>query len=174
VNINLKNLFGVAMLASTLSCLTVPAAAAAADPALKAALEARYTAMKLAMDAHDAATLKAMLAPGFASVDVMGGSQDAAQMIAAVAKIPPDPHRTSVATVLSCDGSAKGLIVKQRFDMKKTQSGPDGVQHPVELVSLSTDTWVKPGAVWLLEKTVTDDMTLYRDGKLAAHRARTK
>ena len=57
--------------------------------------------------------------------------------------------------------------------MKTVRPGPDGILHPVELVSLSTDIWVKPGPVWLIQKTVTDDMTLYRDGKLAAHRART-
>jgi hypothetical protein len=169
-----KRLFGMAALAACLCWLAAPAMAAGMDPALKSALEARYAAMKLAMASHDATALKAMLAPGFTSIDTMGQPEGSAQMIAEVMTIPRDPHRTTTTTVLSSSGSTKALVVKQRYDMKTLRPGPDGTQHPVELVSLSTDTWVKPGAEWLMQKTVTDDMTLYRDGKLAAHRARTK
>jgi hypothetical protein len=172
VDISLKRVLGAATLVALLSGFAGPAAAGGTDPALKAALEQRYTAMKAAMAAHDAGALRAILAPGFASIDVNGQRQNASQMIAEVRTIPSDPHKTSATTVLSCSGTAKSLTVKQRFDLKTVRRGPDGAPHKVELVSLSTDTWVKPGAVWLMERTVTDDMTLYRDGKLAGHRAR--
>jgi hypothetical protein len=171
----LKRFLGAAMMAASACCLAGSARAAGCDPTLKTALEARYAAMKIAMTAHDAPALRAILAPGFSSLDTMGQRQNADQMIAEVTqaqKSPPDRHQTSTSTVLSCSGSTKGLIVKQRYDMKTVKPGPDGASHRVELVSLSTDSWVKPGAQWLIQKTFTDDMTLYRDGKLTAHRAR--
>ena len=145
-------------------------AAAAPDTTCKAPLEARYAAMNRAMDAHDAAGMRAILAPGFASVDAMGGRVDAGQMVTEVMAQHTDVHKTSAMTVLSCSGSEKGLTVKQRFYMKTVRQGPDGAPHKIELVTLSTDLWVKPGPVWLIERTVTDEMTLYRDGKLAGHR----
>jgi hypothetical protein len=172
MNVGLNRSLGAAGVAVSFFWFANPAMPAAPDITCKAPLEARYAAMKVAMAAHDGAGLRAILAPGFASIDVNGQRQSANQMIAEVSTIPPDPHKTSATAVLSCSGSAKGLTVKQRYDMKTVRPGPDGAPHKVELVSLSTDTWVKPGAVWLMERTITDDMTLYRDGKLAAHRAR--
>ncbi len=146
------------------------AAGEAADTSCKAPLEARYQDMKRAMAAHDAVAIQGILAPGFVSIDALGGRVDAGQMLIQVMALKPDPHKTSSSTVLSCSGSEKGLIVKQRFDMKTTRKDPDGSPHQIQLVSLSTDTWVKPGKVWLIQRTVTDDMTQYRDGKLIAHR----
>jgi hypothetical protein len=173
VDIGLRRLF-VAALALPFFWFAGAAMAAGMDPALKAALDARYAAMKLAMDARDAAAIRAILAPGFSSMDTRGQMENADQMIAEVTALPPDTHKTSMTTVLSYSGSAKALTVKQRYDMKTLKSGPDGTQHPVELVALSTDTWVKPGAVWLMRKTVTDDMTLYRDGRQATRQARSQ
>ena len=165
-----KRLCGAAAWALLLSVCSNLAMAEEPCGSLRATLDARYAAMKTAMEAHDAAALKSTLASGFSSVTMGGQSLNADQMIADVNRIPPDPHRSSVTTVLSCTGSVKDLIVKQKYDMKVERPGQDGAPHHIELISLSTDTWVKPGATWLLQKTSTNDMTFYKDGKLVAHR----
>jgi hypothetical protein len=54
--------------------------------------------------------------------------------------------------------------------MKTVATTADGTQHSVELVALSTDTWVKPADVWLMQRTVTNELSLFRDGQLVMHK----
>jgi hypothetical protein len=54
--------------------------------------------------------------------------------------------------------------------MKTVKATPDGVQHNIELVTLSTDTWVKPAEVWLVQRTVTNELSYFRDGQLVVHK----
>jgi hypothetical protein len=45
-------------------------------------------------------------------------------------------------------------------------TGPDGAQHHVEMIALSTDTWVERQSVWLLKRTVTEELSYFVDGAL--------
>ena len=62
--------------------------------------------------------------------------------------------------------------VVQRYDMRTIRTDPDGTPHNVELVTVSTDTWVKPANAWLIDKTVTDELSYFKDGKLVAHQVK--
>jgi hypothetical protein len=42
----------------------------------------------------------------------------------------------------------------------------------VELVTLSTDSWIKSSDMWLIDSTVTDEMSYFSDGQLVAHKSR--
>jgi hypothetical protein len=45
-------------------------------------------------------------------------------------------------------------------------------KQAVELVTLSTDTWIKSGEAWLLRRTVTKQLDYKIDGRLIAHKER--
>jgi hypothetical protein len=111
---------------------------------LRSVLQARYDAMKAAMAAHDGASIATLLAPDFASQDTRGQSETAAQMIDEVNQLRPDPNKTSVTTLEAVTRQGDTATVQQRYDMRTTRPGPDGAPHKIELVTLSTDTWVKP------------------------------
>lgn len=59
----------------------------------------------------------------------------------------------------------------QRYDMKTTKTGPDGNKRDVELVSVSTDVWIKSKDTWVLQKTVTNEMDYTANGQLLFHKA---
>lgn len=141
-----------------------------ADDSLKAALQSRYAAMKSAMAAHDGAAVTAILAPDFTSIDVLGQSEGAAQMIGEVNALKPDPNKSSETTLLSISPAANSAVVKQRYDMKTIKTAADGSQHSVELITLSTDSWTKSAGAWLLQRTVTNEMSYYKDGQLVMHK----
>lgn len=151
-------------------CILAGSIARAADDPLKAALQHRYAAMKTAMAAHDGASIATILAPNFVSIDVGGQSEGGPQMIAEVNALKPDPNKSSETTLISVTPGANVATIKQRYDMKTVRAAADGTQHHIELVTLSTDTWVKPAKTWLIERTVTDEMTLFTDGKMVLHK----
>jgi ketosteroid isomerase-like protein len=139
---------------------------------LTATLHTRYDAMKAAMAAHDSSAVAAILAPDFTSVDASGRSENASQMVSEVSQLKPDPNKTSETTLEAVSRQGDTAIVQQRYDMRTTKTGADGAQHRIELVTLSADTWVKPQAVWLLQRTVTNELSYYLDGVMVAHKVR--
>jgi ketosteroid isomerase-like protein len=135
-------------------------------------MESRYADMKAAMAAHDSAAIAAILAPDFASVDVSGQSKGASERIAAVTALKPDPNRSSETTLISVTPAADTVTVEQRYHMTTVATAADGTRHSVELVTLSTDSWVKPVDVWLIRRTVTNELSLFRDGQVVMHKKR--
>jgi hypothetical protein len=142
----------------------------ATDSSLKAQLQSRYAAMKSAMAAHNKSAIAAILAPDFVSIDINGQSEGADQMIEEVSALKPDPNKTSTTTLESIAPSGNSVTVKQRYDMNTVKAGDDGAQHKVQLITRSTDQWIRVGGVWLLERTVTNEMSYYKDGRLITHR----
>jgi len=139
---------------------------------LKPALQARYDTMKAAMAAHDGSAIAAILAPDFTSVDTSGQTDTAAQMIDGVNRLKSDPNKKSKTTLETVSRQGDTALVRQRYDMRTTKAGSDGVQHQIELVALSTDTCVKPQAVWLMQRTVTNELSYFVDGAMVAHKVR--
>lgn len=126
--------------------------------------------MKAAMGARDSKAVAALLAPTFVSIDVSGQSENAAQMIQEVAALPKDPNKVSTTTLLSVKPDSNSAVVEQRYDMKTTKTGPDGTKRNIELVTLSRDTWVNSNGTWFMEKTETEQLDYYVDGKRVAHK----
>ena len=114
-----------------------------------------------------------VLTPDFASIDVSGRSEAGPQMIADVNGLKPDPNKISTTTLLSVSPVASTVTVEQRYDMKTTKTAEDGVAHNVELVTLSTDTWVRSSNVWQIERTVTHELSYFIDGRLVAHKVKS-
>jgi hypothetical protein len=160
--------------AALMLCLfaSLAVAAHATDSPIGTVFYQRYATMKAAMHAHDGAAVAAMLAPGFTSVDVDGKSEDGPAMIQEVNALQADPNKTSTTTIISIEPSGTTTIVKQKYDMKTIKTGPDGSKRNIELVTLSTDTWVTLDGKLLLQRTETDQMDYYVNGTLAAHRVR--
>ncbi len=73
-------------------------------------------------------------------------------------------------TILSIKVSADSATVDQRYDMKTTKAGPDGNKRDVEMMALSSDTWIKSKDTWLLQKTVTNQMDYSVNGKVLVHK----
>lgn len=139
---------------------------------LKAVLQARYSAMKAAMSAHDGPAIGALLAPDFKSVEISGASKTKTQMIAEVNGLKSDPDKISETTLVSVSPVANQVTVDQRYEMKTVRTGKDGVAHPVKLAVTSTDTWIKSGSVWLLEETVTKEMSFFMGDRLIFHKVK--
>jgi hypothetical protein len=165
----LRNL-GVSVALSIISISAGSTIAWSADDPLRAVLQSRYAAMKTAMAAHDGAAIAAILAPDFVSVDVTAQSESAAQMFTEVTASKPDPNKSSETTLISVVQAASAVTVEQRYDMKTVKTAADGTRHNIELVTLSTDTWVKPADVWLIERTVTNELSYFKDGQLVGHK----
>lgn len=144
--------------------------AAPAEPALKILLEGRYAAMKTAVAAHDSDAMSALLSPDFASIEISGETRRAADLIAEMAQMKPDAHKTSKTTLTSVQQKGDTATVHQRYEMHTVKPGPDGVAHKIDLVALSTDTWVKTRNAWLMSQTVTNEMTYSVDGQVVAHK----
>jgi len=140
------------------------------DDRLRSVFEGRYAAMKSAMAARDGKAISEILAPDFVSEDVSGQKENADAMIQGVLALPKDPLKVSNTTILSIKVNAEGATVDQRYDMKTTKAAPDGNKRDVELIAVSTDTWIKSKDTWLLQRTVTNQMDYYANGKLLIHK----
>lgn len=143
------------------------------DDALRSVLDGRYAAMKSAMAAHDGKAIAALLLPDFVSVDASGQSENADQMIQEVNALPKDPNKESKTTLLSVKLSGDKAVVDQRYDMKTTKIAANGSKRNVELITVSTDTWVNSGGNWLLQRTVTNQMDYLVNGHPTVHKVRT-
>jgi Domain of unknown function (DUF4440) len=156
------------LLACTLLSVSV---AAAGDPSLKQALEARYAAMKTAMADRDAKAIGVLLAPDFESEDADGHVSTAAEMISQVTSMAKDPNKVSTTSLLSVSQVGDTAEVKQRYQMTTTrlQAGADK-PNEVLLVTLSDDTWVRVSGAWLMKRTLTQSLDLSINGSPVAHK----
>jgi hypothetical protein len=126
--------------------------------------------MKSAMAARDGKAISEILAPDFTSEDASGQKENADTMIQEVVALPKDPLKVSNTAILAIKVNAGSATVEQRYDMKTTKAGPDGNKRDIELITVSTDTWIKSKDSWLLQRTVTNQMDYSANGKLLIHK----
>ena len=138
----------------------------------KSQFQARYTEMKAAMAARDEKAVRALLAPDFQSVDASGKVGSVAEMIAGIVALQPDPNKSSKTIVQSVAIEKGRAIVTQTYEMQTTRIAPDGSSFPFSISARSTDTWSKSGQQWLLSRTMTDEMSVFRNGQTVAHQVR--
>jgi hypothetical protein len=146
--------------------------ARAEDSALRGILEKRYAAMKAAMADRNATAVSSLLASDFVSVDISGQSENATQMVQEVFTLPNDPLKVSDTTLLSVKASNNTAVVSQRYDMKTTKTAQDGSKRDIELITVSTDTWINSNGIWLIQKTVTDQLDYSVNGQSTIHKIR--
>jgi len=150
-----------------------------AEPALtpdsvKKALETRYAALKPAMAERDRSAMAALMTADFVSEDVSGKTTTFDQMVLELAQVPKDPSRSSDTTVLAVKLTGDTATVRQRYHMSSTKLGPDAAtKQAIEMDTLSTDTWVQTNGVWLMKRTVTEEVNYRVDGRLVVHRERS-
>ncbi len=145
---------------------------AARENGLRSSLEARYAQMQRAIQSHDARALKAVLAPGFVSVELNGKTASEDEMLRDLDKVPSDPDQSSRTTILSVQRSNKAAVVEQRYAMRTRRKGRNGAEHRIRLVAVSTDTWILLHREWRIQRTVTDKLDYYVDGKRVLHQVR--
>ena len=160
------------IIASVIAVGSLGTALAGSDADLRAKLLSRYADMKAAMAAHDGAAVAAILTSDFESVDISGHSETGSQMIQEVSALKPDPNKWSETSLLSIAPGTGPVVVQQQYHMKTIKIADDGSTHHVELITLSTDTWVKTGGVWHIERTITDEISYFRDGQLVMHKTK--
>jgi hypothetical protein len=151
-----------------LLCVFRPVGVRADDSSVRAALQARYAAMKTAMAERNSKAIAALLAPDFISIDSSGQSENASEMIQEVDGLPKDPSKVSTTTLLSIKVAGNSAVADQRYEMRTIKA--DGSKDSVRLITLSTDTWVNSNGVWLLRKTVTNQLDYYKNGQLVMHK----
>ncbi|TCM19489.1 uncharacterized protein DUF4440 [Novosphingobium sp. PhB165] len=151
------------MLSAALACALLPGLAHADT---KSDLEARYAALKTAMDTREPDDIKPFLTPDFKRTDLGGNSMNADDMIERLANIPVDPSRKSTNTITSVTVNGQTAEVEQRQDASDNRQGRDGETHQIAMSELSHDTWVQTDKGWLLKSTETEQMTISRDGQV--------
>jgi hypothetical protein len=164
----------VAGTVATIALLFASALAAQTNDAqLKLLLESRYAAMKTAMASRNEATLRALLAPGFVSVDVNGNSETADQLVKEVAVLPQDPNKKSETALTSVTRNGDFATVVQQYHMTTTRA-PANASAPetIDLLTTSTDTWRLINGAWLIERTETNDLQYTVNGTVVAHKSR--
>lgn len=157
---------------AALSAGVIVAWAALGQPALKEVIQGRYYDIRAAFDARDERALRAILAPGFKSVELDGTVLDADGMVAAMKALADIPGKTRATTVLSLERQGDAVTVKQQYEMHATMTLGDGKSHKVDLLAHSTDRWVLIDGQWRSLSTVTDDSTTWVDGEEVNHQAR--
>ena len=179
----------IAKIAISTLALALPALAwASPEDDARGALEPRYAALRVAMETHDGSAIKALLAKNFQSTDIRGTTASADEMIedlnrwqergrgrggmpgaggppAAGPAQRPERKTTLVSVTLKNDTA----LVKQKFDISGKRVGPDGAPHNFEMITLSDDTWKQVDGTWLLQSTLTSEMTILRDGVEVRH-----
>jgi len=143
------------------------AAVAQDDP--KALFLGRYDALRSAMLARDAAAVGKIIAPDYEMTDIQGGTHNAAEVQERMTRMPADPTRKPVTTVLSATVSGETAAVKQQMDMHMTRPMEDGTKAEMDVTVISDDTWVHRGDAWLLQKSVQNDLTVKKDGEVMFH-----
>jgi Domain of unknown function (DUF4440) len=148
-------------------------AAQANDAQLRPLLESRYAAVKTAMASRNEAAIRALLAPGFVSVDVNGNSKTADQMVKEVAALPQDPNKKSETTLTSVTRNGDFATIVQQYHMTTTRT-PANASAPetIDLLTTSTDTWRLIDGAWLFERTETNDLQYTINGTVVAHKSR--
>jgi|GEM_PF-3574446 ketosteroid isomerase-like protein len=156
-------------LSCAFACISV---ARANEGALQATLQARYTELRTAMAAHDSKGIAAILTERFISVDVSGKGEGVTQMTGDLNLLLRDPNRISTTTIASLSQDGDTAFVSQRYAMKTVRPGADGIAQHVELVAFSDDTWVKARGAWLLQRSETNEVDYYVNGKRVAHKVK--
>lgn len=146
--------------------LTVLVAPAQAQDDAKAQFQARYSQLRTAMEAHDAATVGTILAPEYTMTDMRGEVRDRAAVMERMAKMAQGPARKGETTVLSATITGDSAKVEQKLAGSMKRVGDDGEEHTMEMVALNDDTWAKRGGAWLLVKSVQKGITIKRDGEV--------
>jgi uncharacterized protein DUF4440 len=156
----------VLLFASTLAAQTN-------DAQLRLLLESRYATMKTAMASRNEAAIRALLAPGFVSVDVNGNSKTVDQMIKEIAALPQDPKKKSETTLTSVTRNDDFAIVVQQYHMTTTRTPVNGsAPETIDLLTTSTDTWRLINGAWLIERTETNDLQYTINGTVVVHKSR--
>jgi hypothetical protein len=91
-------------------------------------------------------------------------------MIQEVDGLPKDPSKVSTTTLLTIRFAGNSAVVDQCYEMRTIKTAADGSRDSVRLITLSTDTWVNSNGVWLLQKTVTNQLDYYKNGQLVMHK----
>ncbi|PKB19453.1 uncharacterized protein DUF4440 [Novosphingobium kunmingense] len=164
--------FATLALAATLASSASIAAPALAQADTAAEFEARYAALRTAMEARDAAATGAILAPEYTMTDLRGETRKGADMLARMQKMAaraPDAARKIETKVLSATVVGDRATVEQQLVGGARRTGDDGKEHTMEMVMASTDTWARRGEAWLLVSSVQTGMTVKRDGEVFFH-----
>jgi len=143
-------------------CLALPAMAD--DAANIATFQSRYQAMHEAFQTRDRATMQAIFAEGFVSIDLNDQRMTAQQGIERILAAPKANGKDGATEVLSVVVSGDTAKVVQRYRTTGTKTSSDGRSHAMEMMARSTDTWIAADGVWRLQETRTDEMEMKADG----------
>ncbi|MDP9127904.1 MAG: nuclear transport factor 2 family protein [Pseudomonadota bacterium] len=152
--------------------LMIAFSARAEDTALRNTFEQRYAVMKAAIDTRDEKALAAMLTPDFVNRDVSGETQNAAQMVEELRRLPEDPRKTTTTTLHSITAEGNRAVIEQLYDMKTSKATATGDIKNFELRATLTDTWVKDKNTWLCRETVMQRVDYIVNGQVVAHKER--
>jgi hypothetical protein len=130
--------------------------------ALIASMQEEYNRLMAALRANNDLAVTAYLAPDFIGTDVRGRHENTRQMLFRI-----DSRRHSgfeMTAVLSARTSGKRIIV-DRKSLESTETIAGGKRRAVETLSFFSDTWIDSDGAWLLQRSRTDRIDTYVDGR---------
>jgi hypothetical protein len=170
----MKRLLAVLTLCLLTALAATPACAKDKDSdALKKTIENRYWDIRMSIKSGDPDRFRANLAAGYANTDLAGAVRNADQIVDALGQTVPDDSRKEETTITSLERAGDGkVIVETNYDLTTMRALEDGSKIEYHMVTTSTDTWVKEGGAWLLEKSVANTGDVFINGEKIAHRVR--
>lgn len=135
---------------------------------------ARYAELGAATQAKDTAALGKLMTPDFVMTDIQGTERTAAEMHAAMGKLPGGASGavTPKVTIVSAQITGTTAQVAQQMELQMERAGPDGTPMKLVVTVLTDDTWVQSGGVWLLQTSNQKDVSVARDGEVVFHQAK--
>lgn len=91
------------------------------------------------MDRRDADALSSILASDFVTTDIAGQTENAAQMLDELKKVPKDANRSTRTTLRTITIKGRIATVEQAYEMKTSKTAADGTVQNIELRTVSED-----------------------------------
>ena len=157
-------------LAGAIIAVSIVGSAAAQDA--KSLFAGRYAELSAARQAKDTVALGKLLAPDFVMTDIQGTDHTAAEMHAAMGKLPGGGAVTPKVTIVSAQITGTTAQVEQQMEIHMERAGPDGAPLKLDVTVQTADTWVQSGEAWLLQASNQKDVSVAKDGEVVFHQAK--
>lgn len=151
--------------------IVAAAGVAKAQDDAKAAFEARYTELRTAMVARDAAKVGAVLAPDYQSTDIRGDVHSRSEVLERLGQMPGGSDAKPQTRVIAVSLNGESAAVDSEMTVQMKRPDDKGEEMTLDITVKADDTWVQRGGAWLLQKTVQKEMSVARNGEVVFRQA---
>ena len=148
--------------------LSAPAVGAPVAPSQEL-FEARYLSLRVAMDSHSPAAVRAFFAPDFLSEDVKGQQTGLDAMLKGIAQISKVIRRNRKTSIIAVKIDHNEAYVTQQYDADVERPVIGGVPRQLHFKTISNDVWIRSGGEWLISRSTTRVVDVIEAGQTVVH-----